>query len=276
MFCFRHPTTSLIAGPTQCGKTYFFISVQKNKRNQPEPQRIVWVCGEWHSAYAELQRELPQIEFVKNFQPQLCESFDRRVRNLVVLDDQMENRNAHKRGTHSVVKFFIQGSLHRNMTAVYIVQNLFNQDRSMRTVSLNVHCIIVFKNPRDGTLIQTLVCQVFPGNSTPLLDAFKDATTVTSGDSGTARGNLLLDFHPTSCDALRMLTNIFHERPTAYVPQEYIKGARVNGECLPSGSESNGPSAPTTTFPVNRRSGVRFHAQAKRTKVTRKANRQVP
>ena len=276
MFCFKHPTTILIAGPTQCGKTYYFINFLKNKRIQPEPQRLVWVYGEWQNAYAELQRELPQIEFVKNFQPQLYESFDPRVRNLVVLDDQMENRNAHKRGTDSVVKFFTQGSHHRNMTVVYIVQNLFNQDKSMRTVSLNAHYIIVFKNPRDGTQIQTLACQMFPGNPTPLLDAFKDATTVTSDDSGTARGYLLLDFHPTSCDALRMLTNVFHERPTAYVPQEYIKGARANGESLPSGSESNGSSTPTTTFPINRRSSVRFDAQAKRTKVTRQANRQVP
>jgi hypothetical protein len=64
-----------------------------------------------------------------------------------VLDDQMENRNAHKRGTDSVVKFFTQGSNHRNMTGVYIVQNLFNQDKSMRTVSLNADYIIVLKNP---------------------------------------------------------------------------------------------------------------------------------
>jgi hypothetical protein len=146
----------------------------------------------------------------------------------------------------------------------------------MRTVSLNAHYIIVFKNPRDETQIQTLACQMFPGNPTPLLDAFKDATTLTSEDSGRARGYLLLDFHPTSCDALRMHTNIFHERPTAYVPQEYIKGARVNGGRLRSGSECNGQSVPTTTFSVYRRSGVRFDAQAKRTKVTRKVNRQVP
>ena len=146
----------------------------------------------------------------------------------------------------------------------------------MRTVSLNAHYIIVFKNPRDGTQIQTLACQMFPGNPTPLLDAFKDATTVTSDDSGTARGYLLLDFHPTSCDAMRMITNVFHERPTAYVPQEYIKGARANGESIPSGSESNGSSTPTATFPINRRSSVRSDAQAKRSKVTRQANRQVP
>jgi hypothetical protein len=91
----------------------------------------------------------------------------------------------------------------------------------MQTVSLNAHSIIVFKSPRDGTQIQTLACQMLPGNLTPLLDAFKNATTVTSDDSGTARGYLLLDFHPTSCDPLRTPTNVLHERPTVCVPQEY-------------------------------------------------------
>jgi hypothetical protein len=119
---------------------------------------------------------------------------------------------------------------------------------------------------------------MFPGNPTPLLGAFKDATTVASDDSGTARRYLLLDFQTTSCDALRMLTNVFRERPTAYVPQEYVNGARVNGESLPSGSEPNGSSTPTATSTLsgNRRSGVRFDAQAKRAKVTHKSNRQVP
>ena len=278
MFCFKHPTTVLIAGPTQCGKTYFFISVLKRKLIQPEPQRIVWVYGEWQSAYAELQQEFPRIEFVKNFQPQLYESFDSRVRNLVVLDDQMENRNAHKRGADSVVKFFTQGSHHRNMTVVYIVQNLFNQDKSMRTVSLNAHYIIVFKNPRDGTQIQTLACQMFPGNPTPLLDAFKDATTVTS-ESGATRGYLLLDFHPTSCDALRMLTGVFDERPTAYVPREYIKGASSDDDHESSGSEVDGFAESSATFPSNRRSRIRVDAQprqAQRKEVSSKAHGQVP
>jgi hypothetical protein len=197
MFCLQHPTTVLIAGQHNVGKLTSFISVLKNKLIQPESQRIVWVYGEWQNAYAELQRELPQIEFVKNFQPQLCESFDARVRNLAVLEDQMENRNAHKRGTISVVKYFTQGSYHRNTTVVYTVQNLFNQDKSMRTVSLNAHYIVMFKNPRDGTQIHTLAYQMLPGYPTLLLDALKDATTVTSYDSGTVRGYLLLDCHPT-------------------------------------------------------------------------------
>ena len=200
------------------------------------------------------------------------------MRNLVVLDDQMEYRNAHKRGADSVVKFFTQGSHHRNTTVVYIVQNLFNQDKSMRTVSLNAHYIIVFKNPCDGTQIQTLACQMFPGNPTPLLDAFKDATTVTL-ESGETRGCLLLDFHPTSCDGLSMLTSVFDERPTAYVPREYAKGASANDDHESSSSEADGFGASSATFPSNRRSRIRADAQprqAQRKEVSRKAHGQVP
>lgn len=91
----------------------------------------------------------------------------------------------------------------------------------MRTVSLNAHYLVLFKNPRDTTQIHTLASQMFPGNSALLLTAFKDATATPVGGSD-ARGYLALDFHPTTCDALRILTNIFEEHPVAYVPHEYI------------------------------------------------------
>ena len=86
------------------------------------------------------------------------------------------------------------------------------------------------RNTNSDTSLST-----FPGNPTPLLKAFKDAKTLTS-ESGATRGYLLLDFHPTSRDALRLLTGVFDERPTAYVPREYIKGARSDDDHEPRGS----------------------------------------
>jgi energy-coupling factor transporter ATP-binding protein EcfA2 len=254
MFTFKHPTTVLIAGPTQCGKTYFFIRALKNGLIQPEPQRIVWVFSEWQDAYTELLRDLPQVQFVKDFHAQLYESFDPRVRNLLVLDDQMENRNMHRRSNESLVKFFTQGSHHRNLTVVYIVQNLFNQDRSMRTVSLNAHYLVLFKNPRDATQIHTVASQMFPGNSEVLLGAFKDATATPIGGSET-RGYLVLDLHPTTCDALRILTNVFDEQPVAYIPQEYIKesASPVDVERVPVS-----PDGFSTTLSSDRRTSASY------------------
>jgi len=54
---------------------------------------------------------MPGIQFIKDFDPDLYETFDPRVCNLVVLDDQMENKAVHKRGGNAVTKYFTQGML---------------------------------------------------------------------------------------------------------------------------------------------------------------------
>jgi len=212
-FTFEHPTTIVLAGPTQCGKTHFLITALQDRRFQPEPQRIVWVYGEWQQAYEELLRTLPYIQFIKGFSNELYEAFDPRVNNLLILDDQMENKATHKRGDNTVTKFFTQGSHHRNLTIVYIVQNLFNKDASMRTVSLNTHYMILFKNPRDATQIRTLSYQMYPDNVRLLIDAYRDATSK-------PYGYLLVNLRPNAVDALRIQTDVFDEYPTAYVPTD--------------------------------------------------------
>ena len=61
---------------------------------------------------------------------------------------------------------------HLNMSVVYIVQNLFDKGKHHRTISLNTHYLVCFKNPRDSTPIQTLARQIFPGRSHLVLEAF--------------------------------------------------------------------------------------------------------
>ena len=210
-FSFVHPTTIVLAGPTQCGKTHFLVTAILDRRFRPEPQRIVWIYGEWQQVYEELAQQLPHIQFVKGFTTELYDTFDPKTRNLLILDDQMENKAAHRRGENAVVKFFTQGSHHRNLTVVYIVQNLFNQDRSMRTISLNTHYMLLFKNPRDATQIRTLGYQMYPENARLLTEAYRDATSK-------PYGYLLVNLRPDACDALRLQSDVFAEQPTAYVP----------------------------------------------------------
>jgi hypothetical protein len=38
---------------------------------------------------------------------------------------------------------------HRNISVMYIVQNLFHRGKHHRTIGLNAHYMVVFKNPRD-------------------------------------------------------------------------------------------------------------------------------
>jgi energy-coupling factor transporter ATP-binding protein EcfA2 len=221
---FRHPSTILVAGPTGCGKTQFLLRLLTTPNAiQPVPQRVVWVYSEWQPAYDALRSSLSRrIEFVKDYDAEaLYDSFNPNARNVLVLDDQMDSSGTRGgTGATTLTKFFTQGSHHRNLTVIYIVQNMFNQDRTMRTVNLNSHFLVLFKNPRDKTQVRTLAQQMYPRNSGFLVDAFEDATALPFS-------YLVLDLRPETEERLRVRANIFDERgAVVYVPHDSIKSRR--------------------------------------------------
>lgn len=216
---FVHPSTVLVAGPTGCGKTEFMVKFLSHKALQPFPERIVWVYSEWQPAYDRirgLKLGRTKVEFVKDVATDaLYDSIDPKVRNLVVLDDQMENEELHRKsGAAALAKFFTQGSHHRNLTIVYIVQNLFHQSRAMRTVSLNTHYQVLFKNPRDKTQVRALAMQMYPSYPQFLTSAYEDATS-------RSYGYLIIDLRPDTPDNLRLRTNEFAEEPGCRYPIVY-------------------------------------------------------
>jgi hypothetical protein len=222
MIPFKHPTTVLLAGPTGCGKTQLLIRMLRERMIRPAPERIVWVYSEWQNAYDVLaaDQNIPKVEFVKGFTDDLYETFDSRHRNVLVLDDQMENAAAHRKGS-TITKYFTQGSHHRNLTVIYIVQNLFSQAKSTRTISLNSHYLVLFKNPRDKTQIRTLAIQMYPKNFEFLVDTFEDATSE-------PYGYVHLDLHPQTPDILRVRSDIFNKSsPLIYVPIQRLAKKRT-------------------------------------------------
>jgi hypothetical protein len=107
----------------------------------------------------------------------------------------------------TLVRLFTKGSHHQNLTVIYLVQNLFDQGKSSRTVSLNSHYIIIFRNKRDATQFRRLAQQLLPGNSNWLMEAFDDATSC-------PYGYLLIDNHPRTLDCHRFRTRIFNGEET--------------------------------------------------------------
>ena len=106
---------------------------------------------------------MPHIEFVKGIPTALEQDsyFDVNKRNLIVFDDQMIDASKDKR----TVNLFTRGSHHRNLSVIYIVQNLFHQRKGSRSISLNCHYLVLFKNPRDKLQIWTLAKQMYPGQT---------------------------------------------------------------------------------------------------------------
>ena len=134
MISFSHPTTILISGPTQCGKTFLFKQILAHELIQPPPTRILYVNNE---KLPELS-DYPNIEFVKGIKYLLAvyDGVEKRERTLIVLDDQSRGEAG---GTATISDLFTKGSHHQNITVVYIVQNLFDKGRFHRAISLNSH-----------------------------------------------------------------------------------------------------------------------------------------
>ena len=172
----KHPSSCLIAGPTGCGKTRFVARILETANLiEPAPTRIVWVYSEWQPVYEELSKRDLKIEFKKNtIDTELYESFNVLENNLLILDDQMSTSTAAQK--KQMTQLFTQGSHHRNLTLIYIVQNLFEQGPSSRTISLNAQYIIVFKNPRDSAQISYLAREIYPKREKFLIESYLDAT----------------------------------------------------------------------------------------------------
>ena len=187
-----HPFTAILCGPTQCGKTHFtFRFIREVKRLMtPPPEQIVYCYSEYQSIFA----DHPQVEFHEGL-PNL-KDFDGSKRTLLIIDDFMNESGV------DVSKIFTKGSHHRNISVFFLTQNLFYKSKDSRTMSLNTHYIVVFKNPRDVTQITTLAKQMYPGNTNFMVEAYRDATSK-------PYGYLLIDLKPQTDERIRLRTNVF-------------------------------------------------------------------
>ena len=196
-----HEFTCMISGPTGCGKTVWVKKFIDNLTEMmaPTPEEIIWCYGEYQPIF----NDIKGVEFVEGI-PKI-ENWEVGKRRLVIIDDLMNETD------ENVSKIFSRGSHHRSMSVFYIVQNLFNKNKEHRTISLNCHYMVIFKNPRDSGQIAQLGRQMYPGKVKYVQEAFKDATA-------RSYGYLLFDLRQTTPDHLRLRTNIFPgERHTVYI-----------------------------------------------------------
>ena len=93
---------------------------------QPFATRIIWVYNEWQPDYDMIRERYPGIEFEKGWRNDILISLTPEQRNILVLDNQMGVTSSSK----SVSDLFTKVSNHRNLTIIYLVQNVYNQGKS--------------------------------------------------------------------------------------------------------------------------------------------------
>lgn len=203
-FKFKHPFTCLISGPTESGKTFLIRNILKNYKflfynllpKNVSILRVLWCYGQWQNLYSipisdniiiQYTDSIVNDGIIKQFSP-----------NIIIVDDLLNEFDK----TKHLENIFIKKSHHMNISVIFVVQNLFA--KSIRTISLNSHYIILMKSPRSASQIQQLAKQIFPMNSKAIMEAFTDATTK-------AYGYLIIDLKQDTPENYRLRTRITSE-----------------------------------------------------------------
>ena len=106
----------------------------------PSIECIVW-C---YSIYQDIFDDQKNIEFHEGIPSEVM--FDGKRRTLLILDDLMSQVD------DRVENIFTKLSHHKSVSVLFLTQNLFFKSKQARTISLNSHYIVIFKNARDADI----------------------------------------------------------------------------------------------------------------------------
>lgn len=168
------PFTMLIAGPTSCGKSHLVFEIIKNVHTlvTPEVHDITYCYSQWQPGFKQLQEN--GVKFYKGLlsrEELFDEERDTTKHSMLIIDDLLDPEYA-----PLAKDLFIKGSHHLNMNVIFITQNLFFANKDFRTLSLNAHYLVIFKNPRDMSQIGYISRQAFPSQPSFLTHVYNNET----------------------------------------------------------------------------------------------------
>ena len=197
-FRFKTPSSILVVGPSGCGKTRFtqaLLGEHVDELFDRLPRVVVYCYGVWQDGFRDMKKSgvtfhegVPESDQLRKWFPQ---------GGLLVLDDLMwEGGN-----DRDVLDLFTKHSHHRDITVVYLCQDMFPPGKYAKSVSRNAHYVVAFKNPRDQLGMKNLLLQAFPMRWQDVMEAYRQATQ-------RPFGYLALDLHPASDDKTRIVSHL--------------------------------------------------------------------
>ena len=195
-FKFMTPCNILISGASQSGKTTFLIKLIENSDemfNKP-PYHIYYCYKVYQSAFDKLRKN-DKVTFIQGL-PNINEVIDPKNNHiLLILDDLMTESN------QDTVNLFVIQSHHYNVSPVFVMQNLFHSNKSMRTINLNSHYIISFRQSRDSSQIGVLTRQIFGKN-------WKEAHDIYINQMRKPYKYTLFNIHPSNINRASIHLNV--------------------------------------------------------------------
>jgi len=207
---FKHPFNAIAAGPSGSGKTYLIRDILENHQlliNNINKKHInvCWAYGIWQNLY---NTPLENVNF--KYIEGIPEEEDVIDTDIIVIDDLMSEIKNSK----YVIDLFTKGSHHKNISVIFITQNLFHQGSQMRTIGLNCHYLIYMKSARGRSQLRYLGRDLFTTKDF-LPDVYDDATQKPFS-------YIRIDLTQETPEKYRVCTNLIPDplfRPLFYVPK---------------------------------------------------------
>ena len=200
-----------IVGPSGSGKTELFFKKLSGNRFYPKFNHITFLYREMQQIYIKMEQKLifkkyANVNILNNLEN--C---------LFIIDNSCEEIYNDK----EFVKLATAGR-HKNINAIYIKHNLYQQSKWSRTIDLNTSHIILFKPARDFKQIE------FLGKQLNLVNFLKHCCQLASDEPFE---HLLIDLDPKTSDCLRYCSNITEPGPTVfYLPSDEAETTPLNNE----------------------------------------------
>ena len=211
---FISPCICIVAGSTSSGKSTLMFQILKHSCEMftEIPEQIIYCYGSWQKNFTEIQQTITNIQFLDSLPTKdnlESWSMDGKHR-ILVLDDLMNVAETDK----TTLDLFTKHSHHMNFSVFFLVQNLFSGGKYFRSISLQSHYFILFKNRRDEQQIYAFARQLFPLKTQYFMDAYKKATQ-------DKYGYILIDISPHSNPDYALRSHILPRQVTSvFVPKK--------------------------------------------------------
>jgi len=211
---FHSPTTIMISGATMYGKTTMTYKMLKHACGMfmIPPEKIVFAYGKYQPLFEDMIKTIPGLILYQGLPSrEEIEEWSNDSKHTIIVLDNMMNQVA--KNEDSLFLFCVTAH-HRSVTVLFLTQNLYMPGKYARTISLNCHYVILFRNVRDARQVITLGSQIFPGKTAYFKDAYEKATSV-------PYDYVVIDMAPPIPEQYRCRSHILPgETTTVYLPKQ--------------------------------------------------------
>jgi hypothetical protein len=200
---FQCPSNIILVGSSYSGKSTFIADLILNSEKffSEKFSKIIY-------CYDIYQPLFDKFKHLAEFHHGIYDDFDGlNGHTLLVIDDLFPP--AKKQDLEYFRTLFTKISHHHNITTLLVAHNIFYKE--IRTLSLNSHYIVVFRQIRDKSQVSRLAYQICPRQTDFFMHAYSLATDKPFS-------HFIIALRQETPDLLRFSSNIFDKFPIYYIP----------------------------------------------------------